>query len=241
MVGVTNENIAVVIPAYNEEMVVETMVNEWLEELRRLHIIFNLHVYNDGSTDNTSAKLKNLAYKNPELVVHDKKNSGHGPTILQGYRDNCDADWIFQIDSDREMGPESFNELWSRREGYDFLLGSRDGRNQSFVRKVVSSFSRKVVHTFYGNDIFDVNTPYRLMRASLFKPYYYSISSSHTFAPNVIISGIASLKNMRIFEYSVPHTERRVGQATLSTSHWKLFKVAFKSFCQTVLFRWQVS
>lgn len=240
MVSITNENLAVVMPVYNEGEIVETTVNEWLKELRRLQIIFKLHVYNDGSTDNTIAKLENLALQNSDLVVHDKKNSGHGPTILQGYGDNSNADWIFQIDSDREMGPESFNELWSRREGYDFLLGSRDGRNQSFVRKVVSSFSRKVVHIFYGKDVFDVNAPYRLMRSSLFKPHYDSMPS-HTFAPNVIISGIASLKNVRIFEYPVPHTERRVGQATISSSHWKLFKVAFKSFCQTVRFRWQIS
>ena len=35
-----------------------------------------------------------------------KTNSGHGPTILLGYRENSDCAWVFQMDSDDEMGPE---------------------------------------------------------------------------------------------------------------------------------------
>ena len=117
-----SERLAIVMPAYNEEQIIERTVNEWLIGLRNLDIDFELHVYNDGSRDGTLAKLQGLRPDNGELVVHDKKNSGHGPTILLGYRDNSDRDWIFQVDSDGEMNPEFFHLLWERRRDYDFLI-----------------------------------------------------------------------------------------------------------------------
>ncbi len=36
------------------------------------------------------------------------------------------------------MGSEKFRESWSRRNGYDFLVGIRDGCVQAFPRKVIS-------------------------------------------------------------------------------------------------------
>ena len=42
--------------------------------------------------------------RHPRLVVDVKPNSGHGPTILRGYRRGVvTADWVFQTDSDDEM------------------------------------------------------------------------------------------------------------------------------------------
>jgi len=236
----SNDKLAVVMPVYNEEEIIVSTVNKWLKELRGLQIDFKMHVYNDGSSDLTLIKLQYLALKNSELVIHDKKNSGHGPTILRGYLDNSDVKWIFQTDSDNEMGEKSFRELWDKKDKLDFLLGRRDGRKQPLGRKIVSSFSRKVAHFFYGSGVFDVNAPYRLMRTSAFKPYY-KIIPEDTFAPNVIIAGIACLRKMRVFELTVPFTERKTGQETFGSSNrLKLFQVALRSFFQTVNFSWWI-
>ncbi|MBU1055289.1 MAG: glycosyltransferase family 2 protein [Proteobacteria bacterium] len=234
-----NESLAIVIPAYNEERLIEKTVREWIEKLRNLKIDFKMHVYNDGSTDSTFSRLEKLKHDYSELVIHNKKNSGHGPTILFGYLDNCECHWIFQTDSDREMDPEYFNSLWENRKNYDFLIGCRDGRRQPLARKIVSVFSRMIVHAFYGKGVFDVNSPYRLMRVSVFKPYF-SIIPTDTFAPNLIISGIASLKKMRILECLVPQVGRKSGQVTLDSSMRILLKASFTSFVQTIKFRFDI-
>lgn len=232
-----SERLAVVMPAYNEEQIIERTINEWLVRLRNLDIDFELHVYNDGSKDGTLAKLQSIRLKNGELVVHDKKNSGHGPTILLGYRDNSDRDWIFQVDSDGEMNPESFHLLWEKRRDYDFLIGNRRYENRALSRSIASLGSRAVKTILFGKGVYDVNCPYRLMRTELFRDYFSSIPSD-TVCPNIILSGIACLKSYRKYQTVIPYSFRQTG--VVSINKVKLIKLAFKSSVQTVRFRFRL-
>jgi len=225
--------LAVVMPVYNEEGAIQGVLEKWAKELDRLGMDYEIHVYNDGSKDHTSALLKSAAATHPRVRAHDKKNSGHGPTILQGYRDNSMATWLFQIDSDDEMGPEGFQDLWSRRKDYDFLLGTRDGRKSPLPRKLISLISRMTVRLFYGAGIWDVNSPFRLMRSETFRELFLKLPPT-TFAPNVIISGYACKKRLRICQVTVPCRARQAG--TVSIKKWKLLKAALKSFVQTTCF-----
>jgi len=202
--------------------------------LNKLDINYIIHAYNDGSKDSSLKTLNKYASGNNRIVVHDKKNSGHGPTILLGYLENNDAEWIFQTDSDDEIGPESFEILWKKRNDYDFLIGKRSDRRQPFSRKIVSFVSRFIVWTLFTKKVWDVNSPYRLMRYKCFKDYFQVIPKN-TFAPNLIISGIASLNRLRIFEIPVQYETRRTGN--VSIKKWKLAKATFKSFQQTIGFR----
>lgn len=231
-----SERLAIIMPVYNEEEAITGVLEKWVMALDQLNIDYTVNPYNDGSKDSSLDKIRKSASKFPGRVVpHDKKNSGHGPTILLGYREACDAeyDWIFQIDSDDEMGPEQFGELWSHRNEYDFLTGFRDGRKQPLPRRIISFVSRLSVRIFYGKSIWDVNTPYRLMRRMAFENIYRAIPPD-TFAPNVILSGMAARKKMRSSETPIPQHDRRTGE--VSIKKWKLLKAAMKSFCQTVMF-----
>lgn len=228
--------LAIIMPAYNEEGSIAQVVNVWTHELQRLNIDFKIHVYNDGSKDRTGQILHDLSDKNNYLVVHDKPNSGHGPTILEGYRDNINAEWIFQIDSDDEIGSENFEKLWEQKSEYDFLIGNRDGRKSPLSRKIVSSISRIVVHVFYGNSIYDVNSPFRLMRSNSLKDVFGELPIS-TSAPNVIISGIASLRKLRVLEIPVHYKFRTTGEVSIKKI--KLLKIAARSFWQTIAFRFK--
>jgi dolichol-phosphate mannosyltransferase len=231
------KELALVMPLYNEEGAIGTVIRKWTEELQKLKIDFLIHAYNDGSKDGTLHILNDLAAENKRLIVYDKPNSGNGPTVLLGYRENSDAEWIFQIDSDDEIGPEKFGELWKNRDRYDFLIGSRVLAEQPLVRRLVSSISRLTIRLFYGSMIFDVNSPYRLMRSSVFKDIFYSLPEG-LFAPNVIISGIVSLKNLRAYEIPVQYKPRVTGEVSLKKI--KLLKAAAKSFYQTIACRFKL-
>ena len=228
------EELAVVMPVYNEKDAVAAVLESWSRTLLELEINYRIHVYNDGSKDTTLEVLHDMSKKDGSITVHDKLNSGHGPTILLGYRENMASDWIFQVDSDNEMPPNSFAQLWGKRASYDFLLGKRAGRDSALPRKIISFISRLIVRCFYGRGIWDVNSPYRLMRVSRFKDKYERIPAD-TFAPNVIISGMACLDKLRICELPVAHQSRQTGE--VSIKKWKLFKAALRSMLQTVLFR----
>ena len=228
-----SERLCVVMPVYNEEAAIGAVLEKWAVELDRLGIDYVIRPYNDGSKDGSLAVMREVAAKHPRIDVRDKPNGGHGNTILAGYREAASDgfDWVFQIDSDDEMGPEKFRELWANRENRDFLVGIRDGRRQPLARKVISFVSRLCVRLFYGKGVWDVNTPYRLMRVASFRGFFSDIPLT-TFAPNVILSGLAARHKLRLFEMRVPQHDRTTGE--VSIKKWKLLKAATRSFMQTI-------
>lgn len=233
-----SERLCVVMPVYNEEAAIGGVLKKWTAALDALKIDYVIRPYNDGSKDCSLAVMREAASQLSHIEVMDKPNGGHGNTILTGYRQAAEDgfDWVFQIDSDDEMGPENFPELWAARNDHDFLVGIRDGRKQQLPRKVISFVSRLSVRMFYGKSVWDVNTPYRLMRVESFRKFFASVSLT-TFAPNVILSGLAARHKLRCFEIRVPQHDRTTGE--VSIKKWKLFKAAVKSFVQTIAFSFQ--
>ena len=229
-----SEKLVLIMPVYNEHEVIIEVLNDWLKTLDGLAIDFEIHVYNDGSKDCTLEVLRSFASDKERVQIHDKMNSGHGPTILTGYRNSCDnADWIFQIDSDNEMRSPDFPSLWVSRFDYDFLIGARNNRKSPLPRKMITLVSRLVVRACFGSGIRDVNSPYRLMRAKIFKSLF-SVMSADTFAPNLIVSGFAARNKLRILEIDVQHTSRQTGE--VSIKKWKLLKAALRASMQTIQF-----
>lgn len=233
----TGPELAVVMPVYNEEEIIGEVLDNWVRELERLQIDFEIHAYNDGSKDNTLEILNQYTTKNAKVVVHNKANTGHGPTILLGYRENSNAEWIFQIDSDNEISTEFFKEFWKRRKGFDFLIGRRVERKSPMSRKFTTFAARIIVRFLYGKGVFDVNCPYRLIRGNLFKELFSKIPS-HLFAPNVIVSGVVCKNKYRILEIPVTHSQRTTGEVSIQKI--KLLKAAARALWQTILFRFRM-
>ncbi|MBW8051160.1 MAG: glycosyltransferase family 2 protein [Cytophagales bacterium] len=228
--------LAVIMPVYNEAEIIEYVIKSWIDELKKHEINFQIHAYNDGSTDNTFSILNTIAKKHEILIVHNKANNGHGPTLLQGYRENSNIEWIFQVDSDNEISSDHFSKFWEKREQYDFLIGRRIRRNLSFTRKTISFFSRITIRLFYGKRMGDINSPYRLMKTSKFKDAYNNIPIS-TFAVNVIIVGVACLKRLKIIEIPVSCQKRKTGEG-YSEKLTFFIMTAVISFYQTIRYRY---
>ncbi|MEO1451904.1 MAG: glycosyltransferase family 2 protein [Bacteroidota bacterium] len=223
----------VVIPVYNEEESLDALFAAWVAMLRELKIDFKIHAYNDGSKDGSLAKLRDIEARTPELIVFDKPNSGHGPTILLGYR-QAEAEFVFQIDSDDEIKSEHFPALWAERASHDFIIGQRNFQYQPpLSRRVISAIARYVVAIFYGRGIHDVNCPYRLFRKAAFAELLDRIPEE-TFAPNLILAGYAAKKRLRIKNLAVDAYFRQSGE--VSIQHMKLLKVAIQSFGETIGF-----
>jgi dolichol-phosphate mannosyltransferase len=226
--------LSIIMPVYNEEGAIEHVVQKWVDEFRKTDTDFIFHIYNDGSKDNSGSLLDELAATYPEVQVYHQENMGHGPTILKGYRENRQAEWLFQIDSDDELGTAGFAALWAARHDHDFLIGFRQDRQAPFARALITKVTALTVGLLYGSGIRDVNCPFRLMRGAAFRELYQRIPAD-TFAPNVIISGFAAQRRLRIFQVPIIHQFRRTGE--VSIKHWKLLRAAIQSFGQTITFR----
>lgn len=205
--------LSVVMPVYNEEASIESVVREWTVELSRLGIDYELRLYDDGSRDGTAAILQKLAGE--RIVAQTHANRGHGPTIMRGYAE-ARGTWVFQTDSDGEMPASSFEALWKARDAYDLLVGSRGGRRSPFARKILTFGSRAVVALAFGRGVRDVNAPFRLMRGSWLRERVLPYIPADTAVPNIAVCGIAARTRARFVETSVPYVDRRTGTSSIN-------------------------
>ena len=230
----SQKQLALVLPVYNEAACIVAVVNDWVAACEHLGIDFTAIVIDDGSRDGTWEQLQTFA-ADPRVMLVTKPNEGHGPTILRGYREALAiGEWVFQCDSDDEMSPDHFGELWRLRENHDAVFGYRLGRTQEPARRVVTWGSRATTRMLFGSRVRDMNTPYRLMSATSLRGIL-NLVSGDSFAPNILIAGGYSLGPWRVAEVAVPSRPRRTGSASLL--RWGLFRAALRSFWQTLRFR----
>ena len=224
-------DLAVVMPVYNEAGCIADVIRSWLQVLEAESLRFSLIVLNDGSNDATAEALQRFANDSRVDVIH-KPNSGHGPTILLGYRRAVGiANWVFQVDSDDELAATEFPAMWRVRPAYDAVIGVRFGRRQPVARWVITRLSRMLVRLCYGGTVKDVNVPFRLIRADVLSSFVTLIPSD-TFAPNVVVSGVLAGGPFRVANVRVTHRDRRTGQ--VSIMRWRLWKGALRSALQTI-------
>jgi hypothetical protein len=184
------EALFAVIPAYNEEENVAALVAEWIGVIEATGPDSRLVVVNDGSKDTTLEILRDLEERHAGcLVVLDKPNSGHGATLMYGYRYALGhgADWVFQTDSDRQTLPEEFADFWEARQGAEALIGHRVSRQDGFSRRVVTGVLKATVRAVFRVKAPDVNCPFRLIRAPALEEALSTVPPNHNLA-NVLLT-----------------------------------------------------
>ena len=192
----------VVTPVFNESIVLQQFITDWIVFLRSLNIRFELRLYDDGSTDNSAALIQELQPAYKELKYFKKTNTGHGPTVTNGYQAASEFDWIFQIDSDHELPVNDFEKLWIIRNKYDLLLGRRIKRNSSTLRNLLTLLTSLCVKLLAGNGISDINTPYRLIKGQKLQTFLLQ-HNPQNFAPNVMLSAFAIRNKWKITEFPI--------------------------------------
>ena len=176
----------VVIPVFNEEQCVESVLRDWTAALDRSGIDYGVLVLNDGSTDRTLDIMQKHSAEHGagrvEVLTH--ANRGHGQTCLAGYRIACQRSipWVFQIDSDGQCDPSFFPAVWGQRHGHEVVYGRRARRRDGWKRVLSSALVRQVVKLVTGVDCIDANVPYRLMSTTNLLPLVDSIPSDFDLA-----------------------------------------------------------
>ena len=183
--------IYVVMPAYNESENIRTVIDEWYTVVERHNEEgkSRLLIVDDGSKDHTYEILKQEATKRPLLIIKSKKNSGHGDTVIDGYRYaiQAGADYIFQTDSDGQTRPEEFESFWENRQKYEAIIGYRNHREDGISRVFVTKVLRFVVYLCFHQWVKDANTPYRLMKRDTLIQYL-KLMPKHFNLPNVVLA-----------------------------------------------------
>ena len=168
------DTLYIVMPAYNEEENIESVVRSWYPVLKGKSESSRLVIADSGSRDRTHEILEQLrSGEFPQLEILHTDNQYHGPKVIALYKYAIanGADYIFQTDSDGQTDPEEFGAFWKARRKYAGIFGNRkvrgDGKDRAFVEKVVCA----LVLLYFGVKIPDANAPFRLMNTQTVAKY----------------------------------------------------------------------
>ena len=103
-----NKSIAVIVPAYNEEILIEKTISSIPDIAEKIIVV------NDCSTDKTKEILENLIKVNNKIqLINLKKNSGVGSAIVKGYEIAFEQGFDIGVvmPGDAQALPEDFNNL----------------------------------------------------------------------------------------------------------------------------------
>ena len=206
------DKLYIVIPAYNEEENIKTVINDWYPIVEKVGNGSRLVIIDDGSKDSTYEIIKELSNTLEALEPITKPNGGHGATILYGYKYAVDngADYIFQTDSDGQTLPDEFWPFWENRKEWDMGIGKRKGRQDGVSRIFVTKTLKFVLWLFFHVRIKDANTPFRLMKASVLKEQLHLIPEGYNLS-NVMISVIYARRGLKVHYRPITFRPRQGG------------------------------
>lgn len=233
-----DKELLIVIPVYNEEASLQPLIHDWRNLLNSIPIRYQFLFVDDGSTDQSLSLLKTWQQTSPDLLVYSQPNAGHGPAILAGYRQACQAPWVLQLDSDHQLAPDAFPELWRQRQDYDLLLGRRLEKHATPGRRLISIASHSLLQVLFGGrSPKDVNCPYRLFRGSALARALPAIPPD-SFAPNVLLTAWFVFNRMPILTLPVSPNDNTPTRKSKLNGYF--LRGSLRALLQTLLFRFRI-
>lgn len=147
--------LSVVIPAYNEEALVEKTASTLEEILSSKQIDYELLFVDDGSSDGTWNRIADYSKKSEKVAgISFSKNFGKESAIFAGLRESK-GDCVVVIDCDLQHPPEKILEMYDLwQEGYEIVEGIKRsrGRESSMYSFAARSFY-KMISNATGTDM----------------------------------------------------------------------------------------
>lgn len=161
-----------IIPAFNEENTIERTI----EKVQRVEIFDwkkEIIVVDDCSTDKTVAKLAKFQGKSGVKIFTHRKNRGKGSAIRTGLA-AASGSYIIIQDADHEYFPDDISAmvLVAKYNPRTAVYGSRfRGKHEDtvFGHKIANIFLTWLTNIFFGSELSDMETCYKLIPAAILK------------------------------------------------------------------------
>ena len=149
--------LSVIIPCYNEELVVQETYKQLTEVMKRTNMDYELIFINDGSRDRTIELLTSLAEEDKAVkVINFARNFGHQCAVTAGIN-HCNGDLAVIIDADLQDPPEVILDMLEiqQKESANVVYGVRKSREgESWFKLVTAKWFYRIL-----NKLSDVQFP----------------------------------------------------------------------------------
>jgi glycosyltransferase involved in cell wall biosynthesis len=208
--------LSVIIPAYNEEQGIRSIVGRVLgirAALADQRVGLEVMVVDDGSRDSTATQT--AEFGDVRLIRHGV-NRGYGAAIKTGFR-NATGEYLAFLDADGTYPPESLPELQrvAMEQEADMVVGSRMSGAKSdmpLTRRIGNLAYARLLSLIGNVSVRDTASGMRILRKEIL-PRLYPLSDGLDFTP--AMSTRAIYENLKIVEVPIPYAER-VGRSKLS-------------------------
>ena len=199
------DEIAVLIPCYNESKTIEKVVTDWKKALPEAVI----YVYDNNSTDKTDEIARRAG-----AIVRYEYQQGKGNVVRSMFRD-IDAKCYIMIDGDdtypAEFGPEMVKEVLEKN--VDMVVGDRLSstyftENKRPFHNFGNTIVRNSINRLFKTDIRDIMTGYRAFSYQFVKTFPV-LSKGFEIETEMTIHAVD--KNMHISNVIVTYRDRPEG------------------------------
>lgn len=154
--------LSVIIPCYNEELVIQETYNRLSEVMKKTEMDYELIFVNDGSRDRTFSILLQLSQKDQFVkIISFSRNFGHQCAVTAGIN-NCNGNLAAIIDADLQDPPEIILDMLEiqQREKANVVYGVRkkregESRFKLLTAKYFYRFLNKVLEVQFPIDTGD--------------------------------------------------------------------------------------
>ncbi|GHH47610.1 glycosyltransferase family 2 protein [Streptomyces candidus] len=157
--------LSVVVPCYNEEMVIESFDAKTRALLDSLPVDYEICYVDDGSSDRTLDLLRALAKKNPAGLRYTSfsRNFGKEAAMLAGLRE-ATGDAVVIMDADLQHPPELIGRMLELHAvGHDQVIARRDRSGESRLRKALGKAYYRMVNRWVDVELVDGVGDFRLL------------------------------------------------------------------------------
>ncbi|RMG41893.1 MAG: glycosyltransferase [Candidatus Dadabacteria bacterium] len=203
-------DISVVIPFFNEEAVVEELIERIIAVLAGLKRSYEIVAVNDGSSDSTGKILRRCFSAHPDviIVIELARNYGQTAALAAGI-DHARGDVVITMDGDLQHQPEEIPRFIAEIDkGYDLVNGWREVRRDNLIfRKIPSYLANLLMRKISGINVRDFGSTYKAYRGDLVRRLDL-FGELHRFLP-----ALAYMAGARITEIPISVKERTKGQS----------------------------
>jgi putative flippase GtrA len=209
--------VAVVMPAYNEEKNISTVIGKAQAYLDKHVDDYRIVIVDDASTDRTGDILDELSSQTERLIVHhNSQNLRYGKTVSKGLdlALHTHMEWVFFTDSDGQFDLSEISRLLesARRSHADLVVGYRMSRADPLIRKINGLGWTLFCCMVFQIWVRDVDCAFKLIHRQVLEAIGPLSGSGATINPELLHK--ARRQKFHRVQVGVSHFPRREGIAT---------------------------